>query len=62
MSKIIVLFGLKGRFCQPRPKAWGEWTPRSLALKGPFVPSAPRTALFRADFKRLEKPRPSAWA
>jgi hypothetical protein len=29
-------FGLKGRFCQPRPKAWGRGQGRHLTLKGAF--------------------------
>ena len=29
--------GLKGRFCQPRPKAWGDSSRGTLALKGNAV-------------------------
>src|SRR5438128_10105327 len=29
--------GLKGRFCQPRPKAWVTGFQESPALKGPFI-------------------------
>jgi hypothetical protein len=28
--------GLKGRFCQPRPQAWGRSSLDPLALQGPF--------------------------
>jgi hypothetical protein len=30
-------FGLKGRFRQPRPKAWVGMRKNDLALKGPFT-------------------------
>jgi hypothetical protein len=30
-------FGLKGRFCQPRPKAWEYREKRQLTLKGSFT-------------------------
>jgi hypothetical protein len=38
------VFGLKGRFYQPRPKAWVELKKKS-ALKGPFVAGTNRMAL-----------------
>ena len=36
-SAVKDFFGLKGRFYQPRPKAWERRFARDLALKGPFV-------------------------
>jgi hypothetical protein len=37
---LAVYFGLKGRFYQPRPKAWETGSPRAAALKGPFMRGA----------------------
>src|SRR5207244_3569559 len=57
------LYGLNGRFCQPRPTAWEfEWK-KPAALTGPF-------AIERCDWERpfqgrsvcRREPRPSAWA
>ena len=33
----VKVLGLKGRFCQPRPKAWEPVALFALALKGPFI-------------------------
>jgi hypothetical protein len=30
-------FGLKGRFCQPRPEAWEGWPGNQSNLKGSFT-------------------------
>jgi hypothetical protein len=41
-----MVFGLKGRFCQPRPKAWEKGPPPPVfGLKGRFGQACGRTAL-----------------
>jgi hypothetical protein len=40
IAVILRFFGLKGRFCQPRPQAWELRQNARLTLKGSFI--APR--------------------
>ena len=57
-------FGLKGRFYQPRPKAWDCGKNRNLTLKGSFtfLPCNLANGPFRAEALAMAFPRPSAWA
>ena len=59
------MFGLKGRFHQPRPKAWDNWRSQTSTLKGSFGLACGRhqgNGPFRAEFPLVPNPRPSAWA
>jgi hypothetical protein len=49
--RIALVFGLKGRFCQPRPKAWEIGVIPTFGLKGRFGQGSARGANgpFRAD-------------
>jgi hypothetical protein len=57
-------FGLKGRFCQPRPQAWDNGRIGNLTLKGSFnvAPRAPHERPLQGQNMDDAFPRPSAWA
>ena len=46
---ICTVFGLKGRFCQPRAQPWDLCWHNEMALKGPFIVLATANVPFRAD-------------
>src|SRR5688500_4510549 len=57
------IFGLKGRFLQPRPQGLGAEHDTMSALKGPFGGWPGSESLLQSDNHGLNRgPRPSAWA